>query len=197
MLIDHWYQHNTEYLTGTMQTRGMPEIRVGYRLDVIERGESYYVEGVNHQWVVTEQGTTLQTGLTLSRGQRNDPYPVYVLPQRKELGGIRIGDGSRLTQYFPVMDPSAVQRTTFLFGDAVRARAGAAETNIVDDPETNTTAWAKSEGKGYLAADAGISTEQQRIRRDAELAEDVESELFLEEFKKNTEVVGDMFGGTK
>lgn len=77
LLMDHWYQHNVEYLSGTCELRGMPWIRVGYRVDFVDRNESYYVEGVAHQWEYpNEPRTTLQ----LSRGQRNDPFPAYIPP---------------------------------------------------------------------------------------------------------------------
>lgn len=77
LLIDHWYQHNAEYLSGTINLRGMPEIRVGYRLDWIDRHESYYVEAVNHQW---QYPGALRTSIKVSRGQRNDNFPAYVPP---------------------------------------------------------------------------------------------------------------------
>lgn len=76
-LLDHWNQHNNEYLSGDFTLRGMPEIRVGYRLDYVDRHESYYVEEVSHNWSYPD---AMQTQVTVSRGQRNDPMPAYVPP---------------------------------------------------------------------------------------------------------------------
>jgi len=111
MLMDHWFVHNPEYLTGTITVRGMPEIRVGYRLDWYERNESYYVESVHHQW--TYPGPLITT-IEVSRGQRNDPFPAYIPPtflnnQDNTLSvaaGNRTRDG-RLAQYFVVKDTRA------------------------------------------------------------------------------------------
>lgn len=77
LLLDHWNQHNIEYLSGTIQLRGMPELRVGYRLDWIGRSESYYVESVSHTWKYPGE---MITSVQVSRGQRNDPFPIYVPP---------------------------------------------------------------------------------------------------------------------
>jgi murein DD-endopeptidase MepM/ murein hydrolase activator NlpD len=77
LLLDHWNQHNNEYLTGTITLRGMPEIRVGYRLDWLDHNESYYVEQVNHTWKYPDGMTTT---VQVSRGQRNDPFPAYIPP---------------------------------------------------------------------------------------------------------------------
>jgi hypothetical protein len=106
LLLDHWYQHNIEYLNGTITSRAFPEIRVGTRLDVVERSESYYVEGVSHSWTYPEPMTST---FTLSRGQRNDPYPVYEKPPLKSFGGSRKNE-SRLADLFNQKDPSAVRR---------------------------------------------------------------------------------------
>lgn len=77
LLHDHWNQHNIEYLSGTINLRAMPEIRVGYRLDWEGRNESYYVDSVSHQW---EYPGTLRTSIQVTRGQRNDPFPAYIPP---------------------------------------------------------------------------------------------------------------------
>lgn len=115
LLLDHWYQHNIEYLTGTIMLRGMPNIRVGYRLDWEDRHESYYVESVQHQW---QYGQPLRTVVAVTRGQRNDPFPCYIPPMffgadgsdiNKYAGGNRFDTG-RLAKFFPVIDTRA---TTF------------------------------------------------------------------------------------
>jgi hypothetical protein len=107
LMLDHWYQHNIEYLNGTISTRAFPEIRVGFRLDVAERNESYYVEGVNHSW---NYPNPMVTTFTLSRGQRNDPFPVYEKPAISAFGGLR-KEASRLADMFNQKDPSAVRRS--------------------------------------------------------------------------------------
>lgn len=106
LMLDHWYQHNIEYLNGTMTTRSFPEIRVGFRLDVAERNESYYVESVSHTWSYPDG---MKTSFQLSRGQRNDPFPVYELPALPAFHGDRKAV-SRLADIFRQKDPSAVLR---------------------------------------------------------------------------------------
>lgn len=108
LLLDHWYQHNIEYLSGTITTRAFPEIRAGYRLDIKERNESYYVEGVNQSWAYPNPMTTT---FTLSRGQRNDPYPVYVMPSRKGFKGRR-DHKSRLADFFLQTDLDATTNSS-------------------------------------------------------------------------------------
>jgi len=81
LLLDHWYQHNNEYLSGTIIMRPRADIRVGYRLDIPERSESYYVTDVSHSWEKGADGSVRgSTSLQVTRGQRNDPFPVYVPP---------------------------------------------------------------------------------------------------------------------
>lgn len=88
LLLDHWYQHNIEYLTGTIALKPMPEIRVGYRLDWKGRNESYYVESVQHQWAYP---SAARTTIQVSRGQRNDPYTAYIPPILTKTGGLPAG----------------------------------------------------------------------------------------------------------
>ena len=116
MLLDHWYQHNAEYLSGVINLRGMPELRVGYRLDWKERNESYYVESVSHSW---KYPGALKTTVQVTRGQRNDPFPVYIPPvfigQDDESLVNVSGDRSlagRLGQFFKVRDTPATTNST-------------------------------------------------------------------------------------
>lgn len=88
LLIDSWNQHNHELLSGTIKTGPRPDIRVGYRLDWVERSESYYVESVSHEWSYPGRMTTT---LQVSRGQRNDPYPAYIPPVMPLSGGKFLG----------------------------------------------------------------------------------------------------------
>ena len=121
LLIDHWYQHNVEYLSGTIQLKGMPEIRAGYRLDWEGRSESYYVEAVGHQW---QYGQPLKTTVTVTRGQRNDPFLAYIPPVFLNDGGAKVnssGDrssGGRLAKHFKVRDTGATTKATTKSGTA-------------------------------------------------------------------------------
>lgn len=120
MLQDHWYQHNLEYLSGRFDMRGAPEIRVGYRLDVQERNMSFYVEGVNHSW---QFPNSMQTNLQVSRGQPNNPLPLYVFPAFSQLGSTssqRKTSRSRLATYFVTPDPIAIRRSLFIHGNRAK-----------------------------------------------------------------------------
>ena len=116
LLMDHWFQHNIEYLSGTITMRSRPDIRVGYRLDWEDRNESYYVEGVQHQWAYPG---AMQTTLSVSRGQRNDPFPAYIPPvfindageTVQQVSGNR-GEDGRLGQFFHVLDTQATAHST-------------------------------------------------------------------------------------
>lgn len=80
-LLEHWYQHNAEYLSGTITMRPRADIRVGYRLDIPERAESYYVTDVAHSWEKDAEGRVRgATTLQVTRGQRTDPFPIYIPP---------------------------------------------------------------------------------------------------------------------
>lgn len=108
LLQDHWYQHNLEYVSGQIIMRGAPEIRVGYRLDIVDRRMSFYVDGVNHTWSFPNE---MKTALTVSRGQSNNPFPMYVMPPIpafvSDTGEQRV-DGSRLSKFMVLSDPMAV-----------------------------------------------------------------------------------------
>ena len=159
LLMDHWYQHNKEYLSGTITTRAFPEIRVGYRLDIIDRRESYYVEGASHNWSYTDKGGMLTSGFTLSRGQRNDPYPVYVLPALRGWGGLENrNEISRLADCFKTRNTSATDRSSLLLGDSNiykdQVMEGHYLENITDLPVgENKKTWAKNQN-GYLSSGA-------------------------------------------
>ena len=171
LMLDHWYQHNVEYLNGSMQTRGLPEIRVGYRLDVYERRESYYVEGVNHSW---EYPGPLTTALTLSRGQRNDPFPVYEKPALTTFGspiGVGRRNDSRLGQFFKQVDPSAVLRALSSDGSAEYEEAVATtDSNLTDIPEDNqvgpSSFWGLRKGTYIIAG--GQEYQAAQAKRNAE-----------------------------
>jgi len=116
ILFDHWYQHNVEYNTGSITVRGMPEVRVGYRLDWYEKNESYYVESVSTSWQYPQ---ALQSQIDVSRGQRNDPFPAYIPPVFLDKGnttlqvssGNRSRDG-RLAKFFRIKDRRATVGAT-------------------------------------------------------------------------------------
>lgn len=115
VLQDHWYQHNLEYLSGRIEMRGAPEIRVGYRLDIRERNLSFYVESVQHSWNFPKNMTT---SISVSRGQPNNPFPMYVLPPSTNNLEVpesqRRTSHSRLGKYFLTPDPIAIRRSLFL-----------------------------------------------------------------------------------
>lgn len=157
LMLDHWNQHNVEYLDGSITVRGMPEIRVGYRLDWLDRNESYYVEGIQHKW---SYGQEMATTISVSRGQRNDPFPVYIPPtvskfkleQRnvptenfeKKQGGNRGNHGSnensRLSEFFKIKPHLATIRSV---GANSRDISDFTKTNIIDElsnPEHGGTA---------------------------------------------------------
>lgn len=117
LLVDHWDQHNIEYLTGDISFHGLPELRVGYRLDWSSRRESYYVESVSHSWSF---GKEMVTSAQVSRGQRNDPFLSYIPPKSTTLttadkdrveGGDRSRFG-RLAEFFEVLNSPATSRST-------------------------------------------------------------------------------------
>lgn len=113
LLQDHWYQHNLEYTSGTIVMRGAPEIRVGYRLDILERDQSFYVEGVNHSWAYPNN---MNTTLQVTRGQPNNPFPAYVTPASPGFQNPRKSRRarSRLAANFIIPDPIAVRRSISL-----------------------------------------------------------------------------------
>lgn len=92
-LLDHWYQHNAEYLSGTITMRPRADIRVGYRLDIPERAESYYVTDVRHSWEKQGDGSVRgATTIQVNRGQRTDPFPIYIPPSfsAKNITGVNV-----------------------------------------------------------------------------------------------------------
>jgi hypothetical protein len=110
LLQDHWYQHNLEYVSGNIEMRGAPEIRAGYRLDLPDRNMSFYIEGVSHQW---SYGQPMTTTLQVTRGQPNNPFPVYVLPATEGFNNVTSTQrktGSRLSTFFVSPDPISVRR---------------------------------------------------------------------------------------
>jgi hypothetical protein len=168
MMLDHWYQHNHEYLNGTISTRAFPEIRVGYRLDISERRESYYVEGANHSWQYTDRGGLLRSTFTLSRGQRNDPFPVYVTPPLENWGGFtNRDDESRLAIYFRQRDPHAAQGSLIaLDGDDLDITE--ALKNLTDMPTKRST-WDKNNAKNrrfYASNSTAITNDEDQKEAD-------------------------------
>jgi hypothetical protein len=113
LLFDHWHQHNAEYLAGNVVCRLRPDIRVGYRLDWEDRNESYYVDGVAHHGEYREGVWHTQTTLSLSRGQRNDPYPLYVPPQVGKSAG---GKAARTKVEVRTLDPTGAPGGTVVGG---------------------------------------------------------------------------------
>jgi hypothetical protein len=140
LLLDHWNQHNVEYLSGSISLRGMPEIRVGYRVDWVDRNESYYVESVSHSW---QYGQPLTTSIQVTRGQRNDPFPAYVLPTFLNNESVIMSDvsgnrrdhtdpkqRSRLGEFFAIKNTQATRNA--VDADGVRNSRGEGS-NILDE----------------------------------------------------------------
>ncbi len=70
ILNDHWHQHGNQYLAGTIDCLPLLGCRVGYRVDLPELDECYYVEGVRHDFALSAEGrASLRTQLTVTRGQ--------------------------------------------------------------------------------------------------------------------------------
>lgn len=65
---DLWYQNQMSYRAGQISIPGMPKAHVGMVLDIVGGGreESFYVEGVSHNW---SHPGVMTTNLTVTRGQ--------------------------------------------------------------------------------------------------------------------------------
>ena len=172
LMLDHWYQHNAEYLQGVMSLRAFPELRVGFRLDVVDRRESYYVEGVNQNWAYPEP---LTTSVTLSRGQRFDPYPVYVKPDTNAFHGDRRTKDSRLAFSFKPKDSPATSGS--LDGQEHSMKFDNTFDNDTDIPTKNRSRWGSnaagfvmmggddSDPEVWLAAESALRQKEEEIRQ--------------------------------
>jgi hypothetical protein len=168
VMLDHWYQHNIEYLQGTITTRAFPEIRVGYRLDIAERNESYYVESVSHSWQYPEP---LTTTMALSRGQRNDPYPVYIHPDTAAFHGDRMAM-SRLARFFKQVDPEAVYRS--LSNLETIDHTDVEDGNITDNIDAWRAEWAGNEQGYTISNESGTAGTLLNRIRELEKGDDAE-----------------------
>lgn len=199
LLHDHWYQHNLEYLSGRIEMRGAPEIRVGYRLDIPERSMSFYVESVNHQWQFPNKMTTV---LNVTRGQRNDPFPMYVLPPLDPFNPTdtqRRTSSGRLATYFAVPDPIAVRRALVLrsseFDFDAPSRGGGAGAAYQNDTDSLDTAVTYHEAAVLansvdpdLSRASVIEIEEDQLRISGELRYELENqqrEAAFQEFLDN------------
>ena len=72
IMLDMWTQHNHELLTGSLNVRGMPGVRPGYRIDRPEMNMSFYAERVSHQW---RYPGNLSTQIGVIRGQPSPMHP--------------------------------------------------------------------------------------------------------------------------
>ena len=138
LLNDHWFQHNLEYLSGTIAMRGAPEIRVGMRLDIVERNMSFYVEGLQHSWTYPNE---MKTVLQVVRGQTNNPYPAYVVPPAGMVGDTNLRRrGSRLAVYSLVADPVAVRNSLTYSNPSVYVADGVVSSQDSPDNPDNWSA---------------------------------------------------------
>ena len=111
ILQDMWQQHNHELLGGTMILRGMPGIRVGYRLDLPHRNLSVYVDQVSHGWSYPGE---LSTSIGFSRGQ---PMGAdHALPYAPPISGVDPEDTERqkLGKVFKTSEWTQLGKTTRL-----------------------------------------------------------------------------------
>ena len=106
IMTDHWYQHNAEYLNGTITLGPMPGLRPGYKLIWPDRNLEFYVESVSHQWSFPSMFVTTAV---VSRGQPIVSPLEYVYPDSRRRG--ERADTFRLGISFPVADPEYAQET--------------------------------------------------------------------------------------
>tara|TARA_R110000824_G_scaffold43880_8_gene128066 strand:- start:24 stop:3128 length:3105 start_codon:yes stop_codon:yes gene_type:complete len=92
ILLDLWSQHNHEYVSATMSLRGMPGLRVGYRVDRPDLNLSFYVDRVSHTWSFPG---LLTTQISTSRGQ-----PTMGVTQEVDLQGNK-KTVSKVLPYYP------------------------------------------------------------------------------------------------
>lgn len=157
LLLDHWNQHNIEYLNGNMDLRGMPELRVGYRLDIPEQNMSYYVDQVSHNWSFPG---ALTTTVHVSRGQRNDPYPAYIPPifvnqsGRTSAQPAPVAD-NQVTTWPTKQSESALSSATQSLRDAIQAKRDAL--GFSDMPIDFLLGWVQVESNGALGL--GVSSD--------------------------------------
>ncbi len=130
ILNDHWHQHGNQYLAGTIDCLPLLDCRIGYRVDIPELDECYYVEGVRHDWSLAADGrTSLRTQLTVTRGQPMIRRPNETI-RHISIPGSRPGDtGSVDSDGMNAQVGSAVVpgtgRTVFQVASAVSAQKAA------------------------------------------------------------------------
>jgi len=193
MLLDHWYQHNREYLNGTFNLRAFPELRVGYRLDIKERNESYYIEAVSQNWKIDQSGTMLTTTVAVSRGQRNNPLPVYVMPPLKAWGGSNCRDDqSRLADCFRMKDVQATSASSLWYGDSSTSEQHLLD-NETDLPGLNKNGkfnWGANEEAFVASGGTPITSSKDQTILQKALTKLREAFKFLEEAGGAAEKVG-------
>ncbi len=106
-ITDHWYQHNLEYLNGTIVLRPMPGIRVGYRLDWVDRDLSFYVESVQHAY---QYPGMMLTTIKVTRGQPLSRPLRYIKPDDRVKGEDSLS--AQLGINFPIADSRYMDRET-------------------------------------------------------------------------------------
>ena len=103
-----WTQHNHELLTGNMTLRGMPGIRVGYKIDRPDLGLSFYVDSVGHEW--TYPGNMI-TNISVSRGQptQDENRVLDYIPHEPRIHSNR-AQRQKLGTQFPVHNKITVNK---------------------------------------------------------------------------------------
>ena len=92
VLLDMWSQHNHEYVSASMTVRGMPGLRVGYRIDRPDLNLSFYVDRVSHTW---SYPGLLTTQVSATRGQ-----PIKGVTQSIDMDG-NVKKVSKVLPYYP------------------------------------------------------------------------------------------------
>lgn len=96
-ITDHWYQHNLEYLNGSIVLRPMPGLRAGYRIDWVDRDLSFYVEAVNQEYRYPE---LMVTKVQVTRGQPTSRPLPYIQPTDRVKG--ELSESAKLGINFPI-----------------------------------------------------------------------------------------------
>lgn len=103
LLQEHWFQHNSQFWSGELTMHYNPRVRPGMRLDLGDY--SFYVKQRRSSWRFAQQEG--RTHVLVTRGQPNNPFPVYVPPTfagRLPSAYERQSPDGRLANYFSLPD---------------------------------------------------------------------------------------------
>ena len=77
--LQDWYGNNHKFEEGSKTLHGRGDIKIGEKIQCVDDGMEYYVEGVTQDWVNVGNTPYWSTGLTLTRGQTYQTTPVVSL----------------------------------------------------------------------------------------------------------------------